>query len=68
MENKILVQCDKCNGTGKIWKNSRHNYGICGMGILNILDRLQAEKWQETCDKCDGNGVYYIDKNKIKEY
>lgn len=66
--DKILTQCEKCNGKGEITKTNKQNYGIWGMGFANLVDYLASVSWKETCDKCDGKGVYYIDKNKIKKY
>ena len=64
--NKILKQCDKCNGAGTITKTNKANYGIFGFGFGNIADWLSSNKWQEKCDKCDGNGVYYVITREIK--
>ena len=64
--NKILKQCDKCDGTGTIAKTNKANYGIFGFGFANIADWLSSSKWQEKCDKCDGNGVYYVITREIK--
>ena len=37
------------------------NFGLQGAiftaGLLNVLDAVMSQKWQEECKKCDGNGI-----------
>ena len=57
----MKIVCPKCKGSGEVTMTNSQNYGLQGIvftaGVLNCLDALFSQKWQEECPKCNGNGI-----------
>jgi len=69
MSRRLIMACPNCQGSGKVKQSNSLNFGLLGaiatLGVLNALDAIMSQSWEEECQKCCGfGGVIVVTKEQ----